>query len=44
MQKAEYQNRKKGMATGWTEEEDKHRKNRRQGKTGRREKKDRKAE
>ena len=48
LQKAEYRNRKKGMATGRTEEEERgsrkangqHRRNRRQGRTGRREKKD----
>ena len=44
LQKAEYRNRKDGMATGRTEEENMHRGNRRQGKTGRREKKERKAE
>ena len=50
-QEAEYRNRKEGMETGRTEEErsgtketDKHRRNRCQGKTGRREKKEQKAE
>ena len=43
-QRAEYQNRKDGMATGRTEEENEHRRNRCQGKTGRREKKGQKAE
>ena len=50
-QEAEYQNRKGRMETGETEEErsgtkeaDKHRRNRCQGKTGRREKKEQKAE
>ena len=44
LQRAEYRNRKDGMATGRTEEENMHRGNCRQGKTGRREKKERKAE
>ena len=50
-QEAEYRNRKEGMETGRTEEErsgtketGKHRRNRCQGKTGRREKKEQKAE
>ena len=51
LQEAEYRNRKEGMETGRTEEETKgtkgtgeHRRNRCQGKTGRREKKEQKAE
>ena len=43
-QEAEYRNRKDGMETGPTEEESKHRRNRCQGRTGRREKKAQKAE
>ena len=44
MQEAEYRNRKEGMETGPTEEENRHRWNRCQGRSGRREKKVQKAE
>ena len=44
LQEAEYRNRKEGMETGLTEEESMHRRNRCQGRTGRREKKEQKAE